>query len=252
MSPESPTLIGARPMMANLTVLVDGDDTLWRSQEYYDEAKAQFVCMLKEQGLSDIGKGTIARLDRIDSRRVAARGLTIQRFIESMFILYNCLCEEQELPYSARIEKEIAGLSSIVSRPPVVYDDVPEALEKLSKKFRLILFTAGHPPTQKSKISSLNINLDGYFEDMRFVCFKSAQRLSDELSLMKMLPSEVWSIGNSLRSDVLPAITVGANAILVERGGWLYDTTLPDMKNFSLKYSRVDSLLKAADLILSI
>jgi len=239
-------------MKTNLTVLVDGDDTLWKSQEYYDEAKARFASLLLEHGFSDMGEEMIPKLDSIDARRVAARGLTIQRFTESMLILYNYFCNEQGLPYRGCIEREITNLSAIVMRPPEVYEDVPEALEKLNKKFRLILFTAGHPATQQMKLSTLNIDLMKYFEEIRLVNVKSEERLRRELSLIKVLPSEVWSIGNSLRSDILPAIAVGANAILVERGGWLYDMSLSDIHDWRIHFQKADSLLKAADLVLGL
>jgi FMN phosphatase YigB (HAD superfamily) len=71
---------------------------------------------------------------------------------------------------------------------------------------------------------------------------------------MKLEPSHVWSVGNSLRSDILPAIAVGANAVLVNRGTWLYDTDFShevlQLNEKQNQFLKADSLLEAAELIL--
>jgi putative hydrolase of the HAD superfamily len=238
-------------MAVRSTILVDGDDTLWKTQEIYDDAKSRFVCLLRENGLAEADGEVIFKLDKIDACRVATRGLTILRFIESMLILYGSLCGEKGLPYKASIEKEIISISKIIRRPPEIFDDVLEALERLSKEFRLVLFTAGNSATQKRKISSLNLDLASYFEEVRFVSVKNERRLQRELSLMKVNPSEVWSVGNSFRSDILPAIAVGANAVLIDRGTWIYDIEVSHLQDKQIQFLKAESLLEAAELILS-
>jgi putative hydrolase of the HAD superfamily len=238
-------------MAAELTILLDGDDTLWKTQEIYDEAKLTFASLLRENGLAETDDKIISKLDRIDSCRVALRGLTIQRFTESMLILYGYFCGEKDLPYQSEIEKEIVNICKTIRRPPELFDDVLEALERLSKEFRLVLFTAGHSATQKRKISSLKLDLTSYFEEVRFVGVKNERRLQQELLSMKLNPSDVWSIGNSLRSDILPAIAVGASAVLINRGTWVYDTDIPNLQDKHIQFWKAESLLKAAELILS-
>ena len=239
-------------MKKKRTILIDGDDTLWRTQELYDNAKSKLAYFLRKRGFLKTDKEIIKQLDEIDSSRVCSRGLTNQRFIESMLILYGLLCGEEKIDYQIDIEKEIIRISKIIKRPPELFDDVPTALGKLGKYFHLVLFTSGHRSTQKRKVSSLKSDILTCFDEIRFVSVKNEERLIKELLAMKIEPSEVWCIGNSLRSDILPAINIGAQAVLVERGSWLYDIKIPNsINNDRLDFKKAETLLQAAEIILS-
>ncbi|MEO1055155.1 MAG: HAD family hydrolase [Bacteroidota bacterium] len=238
-------------MNKKVTILIDGDDTLWKTQELYNDAKSKFAYLLREKGFFNSDEEIIKRLDEIDSSRVPLRGLTKQRFIESMLILYGLLCGEGEIGYRIDVEKEIIGISKTLKRPPELFDDVPKALGKLKRYFRLVLFTSGHTNTQKRKIFSLKPNIVTWFDEIRFISIKNEKRLIKELTSMQLEPSEVWCVGNSLRSDVLPAINVGAKAVLVERGSWLYDINIPDAGYSEyLDFQKAEDLLQAAEIIL--
>jgi putative hydrolase of the HAD superfamily len=238
-------------MKASFTVLMDGDDTLWKTQELYDDVKSKFAYILKESGLVEKDYDVVFELDKIDSCRVHIRGLTTQRFVESMLILYGSLCREKGLSYQASFEREIISISKTIKKSPKLFDDTIEALEILKKRFPLVLFTSGHVASQKRKIASLKFDITKYFEEVRFVSIKNEKRLQKELSIMKLPPSDVCSIGNSLRSDILPAIAVGANAILVERGKWIYDIDVPDIQSKHTQFKRAETLIEAAQLMLN-
>jgi putative hydrolase of the HAD superfamily len=240
-------------MLARNTIFLDGDDTLWKMQELYEDAKSEFADLLRQSGIAESEDYIVSKLDELDARRVAERGLTIQRFIESMLITYSQLSMEADLEYQISIEKEIVNIADIVKRPPELYEDTLDALERLKKSFRLVLFTAGDDAVQKRKMLSLKKNnsfdVNNYFEVILIVPKKSKESLALELEKMSLPASDVWSVGNSLRSDVFPAISVGVNAVLVARGTWKYDDK--DLSECPNHWYKAKSLLDAAEIVLA-
>ncbi|WP_330486126.1 HAD family hydrolase [Tumidithrix elongata] len=241
-------------MVAKTTIFLDGDDTLWKTQELYNDAKSKFAFLLNESGIPESQESIILKFDAMDALRVATRGLTPQRFTESMLILYSSLASQFSLEYKTSIEKKILDISRTIRQPPKLYEDTVDSLVSLKKEFRLILFTAGHPSTQKRKILSLHrhsFDVESYFDEIRIVPLKNEERLRRVLKLMKLSPHEVWFLGNSLRSDILPAVSVGANAVLVNRGAWKYDDKdTSHIKN--IQWYTTSSLSDAAQIVIDI
>jgi putative hydrolase of the HAD superfamily len=56
-------------------------------------------------------------------------------------------------------------------------------------------------------------------------------------------PEAAWMIGNSMRSDVNPALEAGANAILVDvEDPWHYDMVEPAFEHFHSAASFVEAV----------
>ena len=226
-------------------VFLDGDDTLWRTQEIYDEAKKQFSALMQSVGIND--NEIITKLDDLDMQRVPIRGFIVERFTESMLILYTQLSTTYGLQWQAGVEKDIRSIGTLISRPPQLYEDALVALNILRDKTQLYLFSAGKPSIQRRKINKLDIN--NYFKEVYIVPSKNDGTLRRIIEEIGLLPSQTWLVGNSFRSDILPAVNVGLNAILVARGNWKYDTSLPEQHK-DQNYFRVNSLSEATSIIL--
>jgi hypothetical protein len=65
-------------------IIFDGDDTLWKKQEFYDAAKSCFLSLLREHRFSE--PNIIDILDEIDAKQVAFKGFSIDRFTDSMIM----------------------------------------------------------------------------------------------------------------------------------------------------------------------
>jgi putative hydrolase of the HAD superfamily len=226
-------------------VLLDGDDTLWKWQEIYDDAKQRFVALMQRSGIGS--DGLLPRLDVLDAQRVPLRGFILERFLETMVILYAQLSAEKRMAWEIGLEKEIRDLGLLFKRPLRVYDDTRVVLQQLSGKTNLYLYSAGHRSTQEAKVRQLG--LDAYFAKLFIVPTKDEEQLRRAVASLDLPPKRAWMVGNSLRSDIAPATKVGLHAILVDRGQWAYDRhMLPtDMRR---SYKRVDSLSQAAAIIL--
>jgi len=232
-------------MSSKLTVILDGDDTLWQTQEIYDEIKRDFVSLLEEIGIQE--ENTISRLDELDAQRVVIKGFTIDRFLESMMILYAQLSTSHNLHWDIKIEKKILNFGNLLRKPPRLYEDTISSLEILKRRARIYLFSAGQRNIQVEKVN--NLGLTNYFESLYIVPTKNKEILQDVILDVGIQPSESWMVGNSLKSDVIPAVSAGLNTILVDRGSWKYDHSVSAMED-KLHFFRVHTLSDAVSTIL--
>jgi len=226
-------------------IFLDGDDTIWKTQEIYDEAKERFASVMNRCGINNTD--IIVLLDELDKNRVALRGFSINRFLESMLILYVRLSTTQGLAWDPKIEREIWNIEELLLRPPKLYDDSLQALELLHGKTCLYLLSAGDPAIQKQKVAFLGI--ENYFTDVYIVSSKTEEVFRRILDSLKQSPNLAWMVGNSMRSDVLPARKAGLHAVLVNRGTWIYDT--PDVIDGNKRYYQVNTLIEATNSILN-
>lgn len=202
-------------------IIFDGDDTLWKTQELYDSAKAQFEKLLKTHGFSQ--DSIIELLDNIDAERVEILGFSKIRFLESMLITYAVLCGKYNKSWDIHIELEIREVVfSIFSTPLKLYDDTISILETLSESFDLVLFTVGDKDTQKEKINSLG-KIKNYFLKIYISERKSYQEFKKIVDDLRISTEKVWVVGNSIKSDINSALKVGLKTILIPRGVWKYE-----------------------------
>ena len=223
----------------------DGDDTLWKMQDAYDEAKLLFSRLLNSIGIPD--RNVIHELDALDAQRVAVRGFTNERFLESMLILYAQLSTKYGLPWQTQVEKEIQNISLLLYRPPELFEDTLSTLNSLEGKFQLYLYSAGNPRVQKTKINHLK--LLKYFKKVYIVNRKNEDILQRIIRKEALSPERAWIIGNSLRSDIIPAIGIGLNAIYIPRGDWKYDEEAKGVDGEN-RYYTVNTLSEAASIII--
>jgi putative hydrolase of the HAD superfamily len=123
-------------------------------------------------------------------------------------------------------ERELLLLGYEVYRCPVeLYPHAREVLAELEDSgYNLYLYTGGDPDIQIQKL--VQSGLDRYFRpDRRFVTpFKDKIRLQQLIRSFGIPPSAAWMVGNSLRSDILPALELGLTAIHIpESEPWEYD-----------------------------
>ena len=202
-------------------IILDGDDTLWYTQELYDSAKNKFLEVINFPELKEEIKELI---DEIDTERVKILKFSKTRFMESLLITYAILCGKYNRKWEISVEEKIReiGLSVFVF-PPQLYEDSISSLQMLSKHFTLILFTNGDREIQEKKIDSLGKDFKSFFKKIYISETKNEDEYMKIINDLKISPAECWVIGNSVKSDINPAIKLGLKAVLVARGGWKYE-----------------------------
>jgi putative hydrolase of the HAD superfamily len=207
----------------NGVVILDGDDTLWRTQQLYDSAKREFVELIGRESSSV--RDVIPRLEVIDSHRVSQSEFAPSRFVGSMMILYSQVCREENLIRRKTVESRIKMLGSLVSRTPRLYADTIPTLGRLSKSYELVLATKGKTRLQRDKVRRLR--LKRCFTKLYFLKKKTSREYRMILSDLAVPYNRVWVVGNSIRSDINPALQIGLRSIWIPRKTWVYEEASP-------------------------
>ena len=92
-------------------------------------------------------------------------------------------------------------------------DGVENVLQNLQEKYKLILATKGDLLDQERKLQKSG--LINYFHHIEIMSDKQENNYRKLLSHLEIQPSEFLMVGNSVKSDILPVINIGAKAIYV-------------------------------------
>lgn len=236
---------GGKKYMKKKVIIFDGDDTLWKTQELYDEAKKKFKELMLSQGFDE---DVLKMLDDIDAERVKILKFSKSRFLESMLITYAIFVGKYQKNWSTEIEREIRGYAqSVFKFPPVLYDDTIDVLKELSQKFTLVLFTNGDREIQEQKINSLGEEFSALFSKIYIAEIKTTEEYEKIISDLGVSAEDVWVVGNSVKSDINPALKLGLKAIWLQRKSWKYE----EDKLFSDKVFIAYSLTDVKNLLLA-
>jgi putative hydrolase of the HAD superfamily len=187
-------------------IAFDADDTLWINETYFREAEEVFAELLsKYETKNKIDQ----ELFKTEIKNLAIYGYGIKGFVLSMIECALAL-SNYKLPQET-VEKILAIGKEMLEEPVELLSGVEEVLENLQGKYKLIVATKGDLLDQERKLEKSN--LLKYFHHIEIM---SDKKEKDYLKLIKHLdinPSEFLMIGNSLKSDVLPLLKIGAVAI---------------------------------------
>lgn len=194
---------------SNIKVIgFDADDTLWVNETYFREAEMEFAKLLSE---FETANKIDQELFKKEIGNLPLYGYGVKAFtlsmVESALELSNYTISNKT------IEKILDIGKNMLNAPVELLDGVEEVLEKLSKKYRLILATKGDLLDQERKLEKSG--LTSYFHHIEVLSDKQELNYSKLLNHLDINPSEFLMIGNSLKSDVLPLVNIKANAIHV-------------------------------------
>jgi putative hydrolase of the HAD superfamily len=189
-------------------IAFDADDTLWENEVLYHEA----IKKLKDL-LSTIQSPELIeqRLDETEIQNLHIFGYGIKSFtlsmIETAILLSGGEINGQTIQHILEIAKEM--LTTEVK----LFDHTEETLKVLSKEFDLLLITKGDQFEQQMKIDKSG--LSEYFRHVEIVVEKSQESYLELLDKYKIDPTRFLMVGNSLRSDILPVVGIGARAVYI-------------------------------------
>ena len=196
-------------MHKNIKVIAfDADDTLWVNETYFREAELAFAKLLAKYETAN----TIDQeLFKTEIRNLEFYGYGIKGFVLSMI---ECALELSNYKINPKALQAILAIGKeMLNKPIELLDGVEEVLKVLQPKYKLILATKGDLLDQERKLQKSN--LFHYFHHIEVMTDKKAtdyQKLNKHLDIH---PSQFLMIGNSLKSDILPVLEIGAIAIHV-------------------------------------
>jgi putative hydrolase of the HAD superfamily len=198
-----------RIVRQRLTLILDGDDTLWENNVYFERAIEEFIDFLDHSSLSRAE--VRAALDEIERANVASHGYGARSFARSLRDLFERLGERQR--HEAELATVVELGERILRQPIELIDGVEETLAFLRERHRLLLLTKGHAEEQRLKLD--RSGLEPYFERTVIVAEKDVSTYRDLVAELGLVPSRTWMVGNSPRSDINPALAAGLNAVFV-------------------------------------
>jgi putative hydrolase of the HAD superfamily len=182
----------------------DADDTLWVNEPLYTEAQDRLTKLLR-QHVSDATSLTDA-LYQTEMRNLELFGYGAKSFTLSMI-------ETAIKLSSGRITggeiQEIVDIGKGLMRHPIqLLPGVEETLARLAGVYDLMLITKGDLFDQESKIA--RSGLADRFVYVEIVSEKDEHTYADILERRGVAPATFMMVGNSLRSDIIPALKIGA------------------------------------------
>jgi putative hydrolase of the HAD superfamily len=180
----------------------DADDTLWRHADFYSRAEERLVALLAGHRAAE---AVLLELRAVELRNLPLYGFGVKGFTLSMI---ETSIEATEGKASAAMIGEIVAAGRELLRHPIeILPHVRETLATLAGAYRLILITRGDLFDQERKLEQSG--LAGFFDAVEIVSDKDAATYARIFARRADGPERAMMVGNSLKSDVLPAIAAG-------------------------------------------
>ena len=189
-------------------LIVDCDDTLWENNRFFIEAHRKFVRLMEKEGFDPAGADSL--LLRLEMENVPRYGYGARSQAMSMADVYCLLDPAPDEAVLSEIDK--IG-QEVFNHPVCLLPGVEATLPKLAEKYRMAMFTKGNPEEQLGKIHKSPVK--GYFRHYKVVPEKTPEQLVEMLEEFGMEPSETWMIGDSPKSDILPALASGVKSVYI-------------------------------------
>ncbi len=186
-------------------IAFDADDTLWDCQSHFEavenhlyrliapycESPAQELFLTESGNMADLGYGckafTISIIET--ALRVAGDHLT-----------------------AGELARLLSDSKSLLHLPATPLPEVEKTLQRLQAyPYRLVVFTKGELQDQENKLK--RSGLAKYFSHVEITSDKTEVEFQQLCEHLGILPHELLMVGNSLKSDIAPALTIGASAI---------------------------------------
>ncbi|GAA5121467.1 HAD family hydrolase [Pseudonocardia adelaidensis] len=191
------------------TLLFDADDTLWENNVLFERVIDAYLDWLAHPTLDRAA--TRAVLDEVERANVVVHGYGSASFLRSLHDCFERLSERPANPAEAREIEELAR--ALVFDEVELVPGVAETLVELGDRHDLLLVTKGEPAEQQRKIDASN--LAHHFASIHIVAEKHPGTYRSLVAEHELVPATTWMIGNSPRSDILPARAAGLNAVFI-------------------------------------
>ena len=194
--------------MTITTVGLDADDTLWHNETLFRLTHKRFTDLLSPH----CDEATLeARLAETEKRNLRLYGYGVKGFTLSMI---ETAMELTDGAVETSVIREIlAAGREMLTEPVEPLPGVDHALAQLSERYRLVLITKGDLLHQEQKLAASG--LGDLFAAVEIVSEKDADTYRRVFTRHGTGPAQAVMAGNSVRSDVIPAIEAGCWGALI-------------------------------------
>ena len=200
------------------TLLIDADDTLWENNIYFERAIARFISFLNHHEFSPEQVREV--LNDVERECIITHGYGLHSFAHALAQTFERLSPR---PVTPELHAQVKGFAQSIENHAIEFlPEVPETLQYLRERHRLILLTKGAVAEQSGKIERSGIRK--YFSEAEIVAEKNAETYAHIVKRFSLEPASTWMIGNSPKSDINPALAAGLHAVFVPHGDtWILE-----------------------------
>ena len=184
-------------------IAFDADDTLWDCQSYFEQVENRLY-----QLIQPYCEKPAAELFKTESGNMADLGYGCKAFTIS--IIETALRVAGSHVDAGQLSELLAACKQLLQLPATPLPGVEETLERIDG-YRKVCFTKGELQDQENKLK--RSGLLRYFDDVEITSDKGQKEFLALCDHQQIHPSELLMVGNSLKSDIAPALAIGAWAI---------------------------------------
>ncbi len=203
------TVVGLDGDSDRTVVGLDGDDTLWHSETHFITTTERLSELLA--GYTDGSSAAEEHLIEVERRNLARFGYGVKAFTLSM--IETAIEVSGTRVTAGEIGQILEWSKDLLDHPVELIDGVSDAVAHLAERHTLLLITKGDLLHQESKVARSGIA--DHFADVHIVSEKNPSTYAGILSAHGIAPRNFLMAGNSVRSDVLPVLELGAQAVHV-------------------------------------
>jgi putative hydrolase of the HAD superfamily len=189
-----------------MTIGFDADDTLWHNERYFVDVTDRFVAMCRRYvDVPDL-ETQLAKTERanLELFGYGAKGFALSLIETAIAVTGGRIA-------AADLHECIEWGKWILAHPVELLDGVADVLGELSVAHRLVLITKGDLLHQEAKVAGSG--LGAMFTAVEVVSEKDPQTYQRVLDDHDIDVERFVMVGNSVRSDVLPVLELGAGAV---------------------------------------
>lgn len=189
-------------------IAFDADDTLWDNISHFEQTERQYCTLLSEYGSAE---DISSRLFEIEKANMPILGYGCKAFTISL--IENAVALSQGRVSAATIGRIVELGKRMLQMPCPPLPGVESVLQRLKEHDgrRMVVFTMGDPLDQRAKIA--RSGLAGYFSHVEVVAEKTADTFLTLCRNLSIAPAQLVMVGNSFKSDIAPALAIGARAV---------------------------------------
>lgn len=190
-------------------IFIDMDDTLIVNEVLYDTARAMLYGYLSGYGV--MHNELEETIDRIDAELYKEHGYSRQRYPAT----YEAVLRHFIPDADAEMVTTVRGFAEKVFQTVApAKPGVAEALEILQSRYPVYVVTAGDMEVQKFRLA--NLPFKDAIRQAFIVEMKSPDVFKQIARKLKIKPENIVMIGDSVKSDVQPAVAAGMRGVVID------------------------------------
>lgn len=192
-------------------LLLDADDTLWESAVFFERTEYDFLRLMTALGSAEEEVRRIVH--RRDVERLSVTGYGAEPYMDTLRLIMLDIVPEAP-PWALTAMDDIQ--KNLLGHPVILLPGVISTLQDMkSLPVKTMVYTMGMKDHQTDKF--IRSGLISYVDELRIVPRKSVNALSETLIDADVKPGNCIIVGNSPRSDINPALSLGSVAVHVLR-----------------------------------